>query len=276
MKNRDKRRICEELSIDYPYSFYDYIICYDKLINLVPDDIIKSCLVNLSSLGSRKGQSIHDIVDNYIKVISQYKGVNKTWKYQIDIIDPVTWTFEAEMSQKQFDKIYKSQNKIMKKYKVKIPKGFIPVSETKTTTDGNLTISLKLEPIPAVKPIKKELPKTWEELGTITGYYVESKSCEVASLITEHPTESCNRNIWPTRKLAEASVALTELMQLRKKYNEGVELSLNEVSIYKDEADNIVAEEHCSRGPLKFMSKEIGLKFLNTFKPLLVIASPLL
>ena len=46
----------------------------------------------------------------------------------------------------------------MKKHKVKIPKGYTLVNETKTKIDGFMTITLGLEPIPVYQAIKKQEP----------------------------------------------------------------------------------------------------------------------
>ena len=58
---------------------------------------------------------------------------------------------------------------------------------------------------------------SWEDLGRIEGYYVESNSeirnFGILQLDQEH------RNIWATEEQAEASLAMSQLSQLMKYYN---------------------------------------------------------
>lgn len=56
----------------------------------------------------------------------------------------------------------------------------------------------------------KELPKTWEELKFITGAWVNTEDDSLISESTkEYPTDDYNKNIFPTKELAEASLALS-------------------------------------------------------------------
>lgn len=67
------------------------------------------------------------------------------------------------------------------------------------------------------KEEKKELPKSWEELEEISGYYVSGASSEINKYKTI--TTSINRNIFATKEQAEASIALAMLSQLMKDVN---------------------------------------------------------
>ena len=165
----------------------------------------------------------------------------------------------------------------MKKHKVKIPKGYILVNETSSVDSKGMTITLGLEPLPMEKPIKKELPKTWEELETVGGYFIAGQSDIRKKVGVAALTD--NRNAWPTKELAEAALALSQLLQLRDRYNESQETPVSHqdfCSIYRDAANNIVLEENISQGPLRFNTKEIGYKFQDAFKDLLETAKPLL
>ena len=64
-----------------------------------------------------------------------------------------------------------------------------------------------------------DLPKRWEELGEIKGFYVDRPS-EVLYVSLVH-TEQANRNVFPTSDQAEASIHLAMLLQLRDVYREG-------------------------------------------------------
>lgn len=67
---------------------------------------------------------------------------------------------------------------------------------------------------------KKELPKSWEELGTIEGIYTDSESfiCSIGLFKTN---DSRNKNVFATKEQAEASIALAQLSQLRDVYRNG-------------------------------------------------------
>lgn len=66
---------------------------------------------------------------------------------------------------------------------------------------------------------KKSLPKTWDQLKYVRGFWVNSDSII-------HPVNKCitaplSRNIFATKEQAEASVALAQLSQLREVYRNG-------------------------------------------------------
>ena len=65
---------------------------------------------------------------------------------------------------------------------------------------------------------KKELPKSWEELEIINGYWVD----EICSTLeTAIEPQNHNRNVFATKEQAEASIALAQLSQLREVYRNG-------------------------------------------------------
>lgn len=64
-----------------------------------------------------------------------------------------------------------------------------------------------------------ELPKRWEELGVIEGFYV-NEDCEPEEVINTSICEE-SRSTFPTSEQAEASIYLAMLMQLRDVYREG-------------------------------------------------------
>ena len=69
------------------------------------------------------------------------------------------------------------------------------------------------------KKIEKELPKSWEDLKILNGYYVNDSS-EV-DIFESYTTDEYNKNVFPTKEEAEACVALAQLCQLRDRYNDG-------------------------------------------------------
>ena len=64
-----------------------------------------------------------------------------------------------------------------------------------------------------------DLPKSWENLIKIDGYYVSSQSD--IKYCYENCADSINRNVFPTKEEAEACLALAQLCQLRDRYNDG-------------------------------------------------------
>jgi len=76
--------------------------------------------------------------------------------------------------------------------------------------------SFALENYPEL--MKKELPKSWEELGIIRGYYTttnDNVSLDY-SLVNKRSV-----NIFKTTNQANAAIALAKLSQLKAVYNEG-------------------------------------------------------
>ena len=122
-----------------------------------------------------------------------------------------------------------------------------------------------------------ELPKTWEDLKYISGAYISTFSN--INTINSMKTDSSAKNIFPTKELAEAALALAQLLQLRDRYNgdnEGFIFNKNNycISVYNYNIDKSWnAQIH---RVLAFRTKELGDEFYNNFKDLIEIAKPLL
>lgn len=129
------------------------------------------------------------------------------------------------------------------------------------------------------KDKKIELPKTWRELKTVTGYYVSGDSlvCPVSDA-SAHVIR--NRNIYPTKELAEASLALAQLLQLRDRYNGDWKPD------FTDNSYKYVIEVYFGNvctGDYKVVSRVLAFKdknlrdmFLENFRDLIEIAKPLI
>lgn len=126
------------------------------------------------------------------------------------------------------------------------------------------------------KPIKKELPKSWEDLGKISGWYSHS-----SSLVTDSNNRDAvkdHKNLFATKEQAEASLALAQLSQLREVYRDG----------WEDEGgkDKHVIRfmnkriEACKLSStdcfLSFQSAEVRDLFLENFRDLIEQAKPLM
>ena len=127
------------------------------------------------------------------------------------------------------------------------------------------------------KKTSNNLPKTWEELKYVSGAYISNLS----NITTINSTETIPsaKNIFPTKELAEAVLALAQLLQLRDKYNgdnkgfiydkDNYCLAVSANSIFKDW--NIYTQR-----VLAFRTRELRDEFYNNFKDLIEIAKPLL
>ena len=125
--------------------------------------------------------------------------------------------------------------------------------------------------------VKKELPKTWDELGKIEGYFIHT-NCGVYGTVSIVDDES--RDIFATREQAEASIAMAQLSQLIAVYNDGWIPDYNDCNFkwaifyYKEKIK--LSDINCGRTFLTFKDKETAELFLENFKDLILTAKPLL
>lgn len=155
----------------------------------------------------------------------------------------------------------------MKTLKIEVPEGY--EIDTKKSTFEEIVF----------KPVKKELPKSWEELKLIKGYWVDSGS-RITKENSNHLCSDHHKNIFATESQAKASIALAQLSQLREVYRQG----------WKPDWYNADQIKHCIIRDgkidrfmsysfdyfLSFQSPEIRDEFLDNFKDLIEDASPLL
>ena len=126
------------------------------------------------------------------------------------------------------------------------------------------------------KKINK-LPKTWEDLNDISGAFISNLSDihTIFSIKTSHSA----KNTFPTKELAEAVLALAQLLQLRDRYNgdnEGFIFLEDNFCIHNN--NNSIHFDILSKANslLAFRTKELRDEFYNNFKDLIEIAKPLL
>jgi len=156
----------------------------------------------------------------------------------------------------------------MKHLKIEIPSGY-EIDKEKSTFENIV-----------FKPIKKELPKSWDELEGISGYYINDVSCVI------HEIKNCNHtgkeiNIFATKEQAEASLALAQLSQLREVYRDGWSPdwcdSTRKKYIIEFYNDKVRTDWFCSGGNfLSFQSEEVCNLFLENFRNLIEQAKPLM
>ena len=153
------------------------------------------------------------------------------------------------------------QIKVMKKHKVKIPEGY-EVGSTTTYSytninDNKICTSVELH----LKPIKKQLPKTWEE-------YFESEDVQ------------SRHDIIVTSRYSNELEALGQLVELRDHYNDGWEPNwtsdYDKFVIYIDR--NSITKACITNGShvLRFKNPDLRDKFLSNFRDLIETAKPLL
>ena len=164
------------------------------------------------------------------------------------------------------------QFKILKKmetkeFKIQVPEGYKIDRENST-----------FEKI-VFKKVERELPKSWEDLKILNGYYVKDSS--KVDLFKSYTTDEYNKNVFPTKEEAQACLALSQLCQLRDRYNDGWKpdwedggelkyiISINSNEIYCGVYDS-------THKLLAFKTEELRNEFLENFRGLIETAKPLL
>lgn len=122
-----------------------------------------------------------------------------------------------------------------------------------------------------------ELPKTWEDLKYVSGAYISNLS----NINTINSTETIPsaKNIFPTKELAEAALALAQLLQLRDRYNgDNKGFIYNKYNYCITFYNNGISKflYRYTQEILAFRTKELRDEFYNNFKELIEIAKPLL
>ena len=124
-----------------------------------------------------------------------------------------------------------------------------------------------------------KLPTKWDELKRINGFFISSDNIYSYS----GSTIDSNKNLWPTKELAEAALALSQLMQLRQRWigdwvpdwSSIREDKKKHCIIFKDNYAEI-SDFYMTQRTLSFPDDEMANKFLNTFKDLIEVAKPLI
>jgi hypothetical protein len=143
------------------------------------------------------------------------------------------------------------------------------------STDKELK-ALALETFPELG--KKELPKTWEVLKKIDGFFIDNGS-NISSLVDCSACDD-NKNLFATKEQAEASLALAQLSQLREVYRNGWvpdwKDNKRKYCIYFESnlinTTYFVAINHF----LSFQDEETRDLFLENFRDLIEKAKPLI
>ena len=154
-----------------------------------------------------------------------------------------------------------------KEMKIQVPEGY-EIDREKSTFENII-----------FKKVEKELPKRWEDLGVIRGYYVNAHS-ELRDFEC-YTSKDSNKNTFPTKEEAEACLALAQLCQLRDRYNGDWKPdwdSMSETKYVLEISRNIVVKNFYGNRHkiLAFKTEGLRDKFLENFRDLIETAKPLL
>lgn len=153
-----------------------------------------------------------------------------------------------------------------KEMKIQVPEGYEIDKENST-----------FEKI-VFKKIENKLPKKWEDLYEVKGWFVDFHSDVVTS--GSMRTGDSVKNRFPTKEEAEACIALAQLCQLRDRYNDGWKPDWKKDNdkytiIYSSDKIDTSFSVYSQR-ILSFKTVELRDKFLENFRDLIEIAKPLL
>lgn len=82
------------------------------------------------------------------------------------------------------------------------------------------------------KPIEKKFPKSWEEIEELNGWWIGYDS-ELNNAGRKSDEILDDRNIFPTKEIAEAVLELAQLLQLRDIYRQGWKPDWGNRNLYK-------------------------------------------
>ena len=133
------------------------------------------------------------------------------------------------------------------------------------------------------------LPKTWKEfcehypVRKIERYITSDSELDEVGRMGNHRSEERDKNVLPNPELAEAILALCQLIQLRDCYRQGWVPNFNAENNQKkwkitfDRGFILCSGGYCAddQDIFVFQSQEIQLEFKNNFKDLLEKVKPL-
>jgi hypothetical protein len=96
----------------------------------------------------------------------------------------------------------------MKTFKIEVPNGY-EIDEQKSTFENIV-----------FKEVKKQLPKTFNSLDTVSGWYADNE-CDLINVKNIGAYWDKSGKVFATKEQAEASLALAQLSQLREVYRSG-------------------------------------------------------
>lgn len=155
-----------------------------------------------------------------------------------------------------------------KEMKIQVPEGY--EIDRENSTFENIIF----------RKAERKLPKKWEDLENVNGYYADSWG-DVRCYYGVNTPDHTNKNIFPTKEEAEACLALAQLCQLRDRYNEGWKPHWEDYNETKYCIEfcqgriETIDRVNCHK-ILTFKTEDLRDKFLENFKDLIETAKPLL
>lgn len=153
-----------------------------------------------------------------------------------------------------------------KEFKIQVPEGYEIDKENSTFEN----IVFKKE--------ERKLPKKWEDLYEVKGWFVDFHSDVVTS--GSMRTADSVKNRFPTKEEAKACIALAQLCQLRDRYNDGWKPdwkdSTEKYVIYFHADEIYSGDSYGAQDVLYFKTEELRNEFLENFRGLIETAKPLL
>lgn len=126
-----------------------------------------------------------------------------------------------------------------------------------------------------IVPKERRLPKTWEEFCKINsrinnGYFITADSI-ISEVHSINRRADLDKNICPSKEIAEGILALIQLIQLRDYYNDGWKPTGYCSAIYitnnSDPWIGVITVD--SKSPLAFKSADLAKEFANNFRDLI-------
>lgn len=144
---------------------------------------------------------------------------------------------------------------------INIPEGF----ELKKVSETEYQIVSK----------ERKLPKTWEEFCEINSKPHDNEcfitiDSNILNVTANNRLADTDKNVCPSKEVAEGILALIQLIQLRDYYNDGWKPTGFCATIYiNDKSDPWIVVTSNSTSPFVFKSDSLAKEFLNNFKDLL-------
>ena len=135
------------------------------------------------------------------------------------------------------------------------------------------------------KKIDNTKPRSWEKyceqqiVNKKHGYYTDDKNCNLVTIIWREMTDTDKwRNVLPSEELAEAFLAMMQLMSLRQAWIGDWKPDWNDTNWCIKFRENKLEVDfyNYTAQPLSFPTEEMATDFMNCFGDLLEIAKPLI
>ena len=127
-----------------------------------------------------------------------------------------------------------------------------------------------------IVPKERRLPKTWKEFCEISNrihnneYFITTESSIIKASAGDRYAD-LDKNLCPSKEIAEGILALIQLIQLRDYYNDGWKPTGYCSAIYitnnSDPWIGVITVD--SKSPLAFKSADLAKEFANNFKDLI-------